>query len=168
MPGIKQIQNTMKRLFWIQISIIMFCSLPAFSQDVSSDSTMAATDTLQQDFGLFTHEDVLHLALRYNLREYTRKKPKEDYMNAILTYYISDNDSVNRKIRLKSRGVFRNGYCAFPPIRLNFSKADFQKPDIKKIEKIKLVTHCQSGNEEYLFKEYLIYKLYILLKKEIW
>jgi hypothetical protein len=84
-------------------------------------------------------------------------------MKAILTYYKTDMDSLNKEVRLKSRGEFRNGYCSFPPIRLNFSKADFEKPDVKKIGKLKLVTHCQSGNEEYLFKEYLIYKLYNVL-----
>ena len=90
----------------------------------------------------------MHLALRFDLKEYTRKKPKDEYLKAILTYYINEKDSVNKEVRLKSRGEFRNGYCSFPPIRLNFSKSDFQKPDIKKIDKIKLVTHCQSGNED--------------------
>ena len=28
---------------------------------------------------------------------------------------------------------------------------------------MKLVTHCQSGNEDIVFKEYLIYKLYNVL-----
>jgi hypothetical protein len=34
---------------------------------------------------------------------------------------------------------------------------------MKKIEKVKLVTHCKSGNEDNLLKEYLIYKLYNVL-----
>jgi len=38
-----------------------------------------------------------------------------------------------------------------------------QKDDLKKVEKIKLVTHCQSGNEENILKEYLVYKLYNVL-----
>ena len=38
-----------------------------------------------------------------------------------------------------------------------------KSPEMKKVDKIKLVTHCNSGNEEYLFKEYLIYKLYNVL-----
>jgi len=31
---------------------------------------------------------------------------------------------------------------------------------LKKLEKVKLVTHCESGNEDYLFREYLIYRLF--------
>jgi hypothetical protein len=153
----------MKKLFLIQLIVAAFFVIPLYSQEAVTDSTQAVSDTLQQDFGLFTNSEILHLALRFDLKEYTRKKPKEEYLNAILTYYINDKDSVNKEVRLKSRGEFRNGFCTFPPIRLNFSKSDFQKPDIKKIGKIKLVTHCQSGNEDYLFKEYLIYKLYNVL-----
>jgi hypothetical protein len=43
---------------------------------------------------------------------------------------------------------------------VNFKKAGFVKEDLSKIVKMKLVTHCQSGNEDNLLKEYLIYKLY--------
>jgi hypothetical protein len=155
--------SVMKKLILIQFVLAAFLVTPLYAQEAITDSTQAVSDTLQQNFGLFTNDEILHLALRFDLKEYTRKKPKEDYLKAVLTYYINDKDSVNKEVRLKSRGVFRNGYCSFPPIRLNFSKSDFEKPDIKKIGKIKLVTHCQSGNEDYLFKEYLIYKLYNVL-----
>ena len=153
----------MKKLVLIQIFLAFFSGVAVYGQAIEADSLQAVTDTLNQDFGLFTRDEILHLALRFDLKEYTRKKPKEEYMNAILTYYINAKDSINRNVRLRSRGVFRNGYCSFPPVLLNFKKADFEKPDIKKIGKIKLVTHCQSGNEEYVFKEYLIYKLFNVL-----
>jgi hypothetical protein len=147
--------------FFILPKTVFFYS-PVFSQEAVIDSIQSVSDTLQ-DFGLFTKIDLMHLALRFDMKQYTRKKPKDEYLNAILTYYISDKDSVNKEVRLKSRGEFRNGYCSFPPIRLNFSKSGMKRSDLKKIDKIKLVTHCQSGNEEYLFKEYLIYRLYNVL-----
>jgi hypothetical protein len=46
---------------------------------------------------------------------------------------------------------------------LNFKKTDFAKNDLQKLEKVKVVTHCETGNEENLFREYLIYKLYNVL-----
>jgi hypothetical protein len=119
-------------------------------------------DTLS-DFGLFTNEVPLELDLRFDITHYTRKKPKEEYLKAILTYHLNDKDSVNKEIRLKSRGEFRNGYCSFPPIVVNFKKGGFKKEDLKDIEKMKLVTHCMSGNEQNLLKEFLIYKLYNVL-----
>jgi hypothetical protein len=153
----------MKRSILIQIAMAFLFVLPAFSQNDTIVNPLDVVDTLSQDFGLFTKDEILDLTLRFDLTNYKRKKPKEEYMKAILTYHISEKDSINKEIRLKSRGEFRNGYCDLPPIRLNFSKTEFQKDDLKKIDKLKMVTHCKYGNEEYLFKEYLIYKLFNVL-----
>ena len=153
----------MRKFVPIQIVIALFLAMPAFSQSDTIANPLEAVDTLNQDFGLFTNNDVLHLTLRFDMTQYTRKKPKDEYMNAILTYHLNKTDSINKNIRLKSRGEMRNGYCSFPPIRLNFKNAGFQKADLSQIEKIKLVTHCQYGNEVYLFKEFLIYKLFNVL-----
>lgn len=144
--------------------ILTFCSLlPLFSQDITTDSVYSITDTLEKDFGLFTNDELLELALWFDITNYTRKKPKEEYLDAILTYYISKDDSINKEIRLKSRGEFRNDFCDFPPLVLNFKKTEFGKEDLRKLEKMKMVTHCKSGNEEYLFREYLVYRLYNVL-----
>lgn len=153
----------MKRVIWIQFILVLFLVLPAFSQNDTIDSPLAAVDTLRHDFGLFANDDILHLSLRFDIREYIRKKPKDEYLKAILTYHINAKDSINKEIRIKSRGIFRNGYCTFPPLSLNFTKTDSIKSDPGRITKIKVVTHCQSGNENYLFKEYLIYKLFNIL-----
>lgn len=153
----------MKKLIFIQTALALFFALPAFSQSDTVASPLEVIDTLNQDFGLFTKDEILHLSLRFDMTQYTRKKPKDEYMDAMLTYHINKTDSVNKEVRLKSRGEMRNGYCSFPPVRLNFKNAGFQKADLSKIEKIKLVTHCQYGNEDYLFKEFLIYKLFNVL-----
>ena len=117
----------MKKIILILITLALLLVKPAHSQEAVTDSILTVSDTLQQDFGLFTNDEILHLALRFDLKEYTRKKPKDEYLKATLTYYINDKDSINREIRLKSRGEFRNGYCSFPPLGSNFSKSDFQK-----------------------------------------
>jgi len=150
----------MKKFVYFQFALAIFFVSPLFGQSDSIDNPYDAIDTLQDNFGLFENEEILNISLRFDIIEYRRKKPKEEYMKAILTYHINDKDSVNKEIKLKSRGEFRNEFCSFPPIRLNFKKVEFEKEDLKKIEKIKLVTHCNSGNETNLFKEYLIYKLY--------
>jgi hypothetical protein len=152
-----------RKFICLQLILGIFTVQHVFSQDETTDSLYSVTDTLQKDFGLFTHNDVLDLSLWFNITQYTNKKPKEEYLNAILTYYISKDDSINKEVRLKSRGEFRNGYCDFPPIVLNFKKTDFAKKDLSKLEKVKLVTHCQTRNEEYLFREYLVYRLYNVL-----
>jgi hypothetical protein len=153
----------MKRAILILMIATLAYSLPAFCQKSITDSTLSAIDTLNNDFGLFTKDDILHLALRFDLRTYTSKKPTDEYLPAVLTYFVTDKDSINKEIKLKSRGVVRNDICSFPPLMLNLKNAGFEKEDIKNIEKIKVVTHCQYGNENYLFMEYLVYKLYNVL-----
>ena len=153
----------MNKVVWIQFILITFFILPAFSQNDTLDSPLSAVDTLRHDFGLFVKDDLLRLTLRFDIKEYIRKKPKDEYMNATLTYYVNENDSISREIRIKSRGIFRNDYCQFPPLSLYFSKSDSARTDLDKIAKIKVVTHCFYGNENYLFKEYLVYKLFNIL-----
>jgi len=136
---------------------------PVFSQNDTIDSPLISVDSLKKDFGLFTSDEILNLSFRFDITQYRRKKPKEEYMNAVLTYHINEKDSLNKEIKLRSRGVMRNEYCDFPPIRLNFGKTEFEKSDLEKIDKLKMVTHCKTGNEDYLLKEYLVYKLYNVL-----
>lgn len=151
----------MKKIGCFCFLLAVLAIAPVMAQEDPSEP-YAVSDTLE-DFGLFTRDDIFEISLRFDVTQYTRKKPKEEYLDAVLTYHISKDDSINRDIRLKTRGEFRNGYCNFPPLMLNFKKSDFELEDLKKIEKMKLVTHCQSGNEDILFKEYLIYKLFNVL-----
>lgn len=48
--------------------------------------------------------------------------------------------------------------CSFPPMQLNFRKAILI--DSVAVRKLKLVTHCQSQavNDEYVLREYLVYR----------
>ncbi|MFN8255896.1 MAG: hypothetical protein U0W24_09425 [Bacteroidales bacterium] len=147
----------------ISLIFLVFFLFQGYAQNDTIESPYDATDTLDENFGLFTNDEILNISLRFDITNYRKKKPKDEYMNAVLTYHINEKDSVNHEIRLKSRGEFRNDYCSFPPLRLNFKKAGFEKEDLKKIGKIKVVTHCVSGNENYLLKEYLIYKLFNVL-----
>jgi hypothetical protein len=153
----------MKKTAFLIFFLGYIFAFSAFCQNDTIVNPYEANDTLSNDFGLFTKDEVLNISLRFDITKYKKKKSKDEYLKAILTYHINDKDSVNKEIRIKSRGEMRNAYCDFPPVRLNFKKSDFEKDDLKAIEKMKMVTHCESGNEENLLKEYLIYKLYNVL-----
>jgi len=150
----------MKRILLAEIIVSFVLTYPAFGQtDPIKDSDEIA-DTLFTDFGLFASDDILRLTLRFDITRFKWKKPKDEYLKALLTYHINEKDSINKEIRLKSRGTMRNEYCDFPPIKLNFMRLDSTQKAHGKITDLKMVTHCQYGNEEYLLKEYVIYKLY--------
>jgi hypothetical protein len=152
--------TVMKRILLAEIIVSFILTSPAFGQNDSIKLADEIADTLFSDFGLFASDDILKLTLRFDITHFKWKKPKDEYMKALLTYHISDKDSINKEVRLKSRGTMRNEYCDFPPIKLNFLKQDSMNKVPGKITDLKMVTHCQYGNEEYLLKEYLIYKLY--------
>jgi hypothetical protein len=83
--------------------------------------------------------------------------------DAVLTYHLSKTDSVNKNIKIRARGIMRRSYCDMPPIRLNFKGTDTLNDEFKDVNKIKLVTHCRLGNEDYTLREFLAYKLYNVL-----
>ena len=111
----------MKKRFLSWLILLLFPFISITAQEEQPDHPLTAIDTLSTDFGLFTKDDILNITLRFDITTYRRKKPKEEYMDALLTYHLNDRDSINKKIKLKSRGEMRNGYCDFPPIRLNFT-----------------------------------------------
>ncbi len=123
------------------------------------------TVTLDEAEGIFESEEILDISLRFNITEFMRKKPDEEYMDAVITIYNSADDSVSYDIKLRARGVSRRELCSFPPIRLNFKDTPTAYGDIDSIKNIKMVTHCNPANpyEGYILKEYLVYKLYNLV-----
>jgi hypothetical protein len=93
-------------------------------------------------------------------------KQKNKIGNVFPARFISklpDGTNVNEKVDLIVRGHFRRDYCYIPPLKLTFKKdtASVLAP----LKSIKLVNTCKlnSGNEQNLLKEYLIYKIYNLI-----
>lgn len=113
-------------------------------------------------FGLFDNDSLLEITLRFDLSKYFREKPKEEYLKANITFHPGTGDSLSEDIRLRTRGEFRNNYCYYAPIELNFKKADLGFDDLDNITKLKMVTQCYSGSkgEDYVLREYLVYKLF--------
>jgi hypothetical protein len=149
----------MKSLVSTMLFTLVFSFAP-LAQNATIDDPYEASDTIDHEVGLFTNEEIMRISLHFDITEYKREKSTEEYLPAVLVYHINDTDSISKSIKLKSRGEFRNATCDFPPIRLNFKKAGFEADDVKNIEKLKLVTHCETGNQEGVLKEFLIYKLY--------
>ena len=76
---------------------------------------------------------------------------------------LPDGTLVNEPIQLEVRGHFRRDYCSMPPIKLSFKKKD--SSIMHPLKSLKLVSACRESNahQQYLIKEYLVYKMYNLL-----
>jgi hypothetical protein len=155
----------MKQKIFFQVSIFTFLILLFTGRNEKLLAQVAIPDSSIKSFKLFEEEKILEISLRFDLSTYFRTKPKEDYLKANITFHLSKTDSLSQDIKLRTRGIFRNQYCWFPPIELNFKKANFGYSDLNRISKLKLVPQCSSGKEngDYVLREYLAYKLFNVL-----
>ncbi len=113
---------------------------------------------------LFEDEEILHIKLSGNIRALMADRADDAaYHSLVLTYKGKDSTEVALNIRAKTRGNFRRKRenCKVPPILLNFPKDETGKTLFSSQHKLKLVTPCQSDN--YVVREYLVYKLYNLI-----
>jgi hypothetical protein len=134
------------------------------SAGVSLPGQETAEQATPKNFGIFVDDNVIDVTLKFDVTTYLRKKPKDEFLKAEMTM-SRNGDTLKRDIRLKTRGKFRNTYCALAPIELNFKKVEFGYADLDSLKKVKLVAQCSWGTseEEYVFKEYLVYKMYSVL-----
>jgi hypothetical protein len=108
---------------------------------------------------------MLSIKLTGNLRELFNDKGKQARYHPLhLSYKGEDSSEVIISTRARTRGHFRKtmGNCSYPPILLNFSKSDTLLSSVfKEQEKLKLVMPCQG--DEYVVREWLVYKIYNLI-----
>ena len=134
------------------------------TQYVESEYISPVSDTIAYEHHFFEDNKLLRISLRYDITSSLKSKAKqeEQYFPAELVIYLSATDSIVKQIRVKARGNFRKQHCHFPPVHLNFKTDRIKQKDFEVITKIKMVTHCKMSKayEEYVLKEYLIYKMY--------
>lgn len=132
-----------------QLFIALFTGI--FSVSVSFSSTCFAQET----FGLFASEETLNIILKTDVKALIKNKNDDEYQEGELKVR-----GESYPIRLKARGNNRREVCSFPPVTLNFSKTEFKDNSFNQLKKLKLVNSCkmQSSYEQYILREYLIYK----------
>ncbi|MCX6255307.1 MAG: hypothetical protein NTV31_12625 [Bacteroidia bacterium] len=150
----------MKKAMCILIFLSGSLIRPAFGQIEPVDSSYAIADTQNIKIALFDNDELFDISLKFDITDYQRKRSDKEYLDALLTYYISDTDSITKKIKVKARGEFRRTLCVFPPLLLNFKMNDSVGGEFAGIDKLKLVPYCKIGYEDYVLREYLTYKLY--------
>jgi hypothetical protein len=147
------------------------CSF-AFGQETASsiefladaDSIIAESPT-STGFDFFASEEPLEMTLTFEIKEFLKTKNEPENFDATLQLVTNDKDTLTQEIKIKARGERRRDYCSFPPIMLKFKDKKDESEAIFNGGNIKLVTHCSQSStyENFVFKEYLAYKLYNLI-----
>ena len=113
---------------------------------------------------LFRSDSVLELRITLPLKNVISDTEERNSYASKLSYTLPDGTVFVHNIKMKVRGKTRalKQICTFPPLELNFNKIDTKNSIFKGQKKLKLVTHCKNENayEEYILKEYVVYKMY--------
>jgi hypothetical protein len=154
----------LKKCFLLVV-ISSFFVQPIKASTYNEDSGIQKSDSLRQKINLFGSDDLLEVSLGFDLTGFQRKSDKAGSFDGRIVFHPGQPDSLSMKVSVKHRGEYRYQTCSFPPIQLNFKKPVYAVADTGKIKKIKLVTHCTPGNpsDDYVLREYLVYKLYNVL-----
>lgn len=153
----------MKKRIALLIVFSAISLLNSFGQLDSLNMQYAVSDTIKEDIILFDTDELMEISLKFDITRYRRKRDESEYLDATLVYHTSPTDSIVKSLKVRPRGISRLAICDFPPIMLNFKKTDSIGDEFSRINKIKMVTHCSAGGEEYLLREYLVYKMYNVL-----
>ena len=156
---------------------INLCSIHATAQAKKGKAAKAAkapksrvVDPNYLPGPLFSTDSIIEIKLTGDLKEiYNDRDEKEVGEHPMLLEFKQNENAKVTALPLvvKSRGHFRRmkSNCDMPPLWLNFTKAAKLKGTLfEKQNKLKLVTPCQGDN--YVVREFLIYKIYDLISPQ--
>ena len=120
--------------------------------------TAAAADPL------FESLETLQVRIIGPLRALSRDRDEEpEERPGTFAHLAADGTWRSFEVGLEPRGKSRRDreVCRFPPLRVDFRRRDVGGTLLDGQNKLKLVTHCRgsSRHAEYVFKEYLVYRL---------
>lgn len=138
---------------------IMLLFLLTFCKAVSAQS---AIDSL----AFFTDENPLNLTLSTDINQLLKEKMKGLPLKATFSCKLADSTTVSEEIYINARGNARRKECYFPPLKFNFRNTS--SPKLRPLHALKLVCGCRPTPffEQFLLKEYLIYKIYNMLTEK--
>ena len=156
----------MKVLLSSALPIVLCCLLlqPATNKIPAENKIYAAPPAQETANDLFDSEEILNIKLSGKIRQlFSDRADDGAYHPLVLTYKGADGNDVTINLRGKTRGNFRRKKenCTYPPILLNFTRKEHKPSLFDQQDKLKLVTPCAGDN--YVIREYLVYKLYNLV-----
>ena len=115
------------------------------------------------DKDFFKSEEIIKVKLSTDLRGLMAEKKDLNYVDGNVIFIFPDSNRINSPVRIKPRGNFRKEKCKIASLTVDF-KVDSTSA-LRKLGTLKLVGGCAftPADEQYLLKEYLVYKIYNML-----
>ncbi len=153
--------NSVSRFFLLNLLFVCLC-YPLIGQEIE-DHPNPIVDSIRVNQDIFEVETPARISLKLDIRAFEKNKYDDEYQKAELSYEFKEHGvTITNEVRVKARGNSRKKRCFFPPIKLNIKKSDVENKYLEDTKTIKLVTHCKHSvtYENYILKEYLVYKLF--------
>jgi hypothetical protein len=149
------------------VYITSCCALLPVTVNTSSQrhSSISIVHQKAAEDGLFENDEVLNIKLTGYISELLNDRADvSKYHPLTVSYKAKDSSKISIPAEAKTRGHFRKKRmnCAYPPLLLHFLKSEPIKSSVFKHQnKLKLVMPCKG--DEYVIREWLVYKLYNLV-----
>ena len=113
---------------------------------------------------LFQSHDPLVMTLRTDIDWIRDTRNDSVEVEGTLTFVEPDGSVVTKPVDTRARGNFRRdkSNCNFPPLRLDFPRSEMDGTVFEGQNRLKLVTPCNDGRDDYqnyVFDEYLAYRI---------
>ena len=140
---------------------IFKCIIPVFLLLLSVFTYGQSKEISRKTF--FADERKLEVKLTSDIKNLLAEKKSLNDVDATISCKFPDSSIIVENIKLKQRGHFRKDNCYLSSLMLQFNKNATNK--LAPLKNLKLVGGCgkSSDDEQYLFKEYLTYKIFNLL-----
>ncbi len=165
-----------KNLVFVIISLILVsfqassasCLIKESADSIKQTNLAATANTPESLFNrIYQLAGIPTIVLETDMKKLIRNKLKETYQ--VTGFNLKDDqgtDLFSLQAKVRARGNMRKKVSHFPPLKLDFVKSDLKELGLLKIDDLKLVlpNNSQKQNQQKLFKEYLLYKLYAAIE----
>jgi hypothetical protein len=114
---------------------------------------------------LFDSDELLSITIRGDVKKLLNDRTGNPSIRSIILSYLSgDSSEIKIPVEMRTRGHFRKqkGVCTYPPLLIQFLGNEPQRSTIfSEQKKLKLVMPCSA--DEYVIREWLVYKIYNLV-----
>lgn len=144
--------NNFRALGWSFLTLPVFFAMPLSGQSAGP----SVFDLLQRE------AVVPRVVLELDIEAMLARRNSDEEIPAVFSFPDEEGVQQSWDLDVNVRGNFRRMKCDFPPLKLNFSKAQLEDRNLSNHNNLKLVTHCLDDwrGEEYLLREYVIYQMY--------
>ena len=153
------------------IPAIAFLTPPALAQtptELPTAEEYSERAEAAENAPLFRSRAPIRMTLRTDIEWLRDERSDSVEVDGTVTFFDEDLAELVRPVEVRARGNFRRDKknCNFPPLRLDFPTRQMEGTVFEGQNRLKLVTPCNDGRDDYqryIYLEYLVYEVFRVL-----